>query len=374
MEPSTSRVSSSATDPNKGRFFCLLQSQAGLSILDKVQTIFNTIFLAITAFALFLDSFFHPKAADTYLLLDSKVYLLLFVSWMLLYKTTHQTVLPSIITKINRFLFPILVVICFAFILMENLIFETYVLNNFHFHYEEFLFITILSGFISYLQIKPVDIFQSTAYHLGPVVFLFFVYMYFFELPLFLKVVREDGPIEMFQFSFYFLSATISLYNFIKHFKKHRLISLYYLVFFVVLIFISLEELAWGQRLFGLTTPESLAQINNQKEITLHNIKPVENSIHLAYIVIGLWGIIGHKLFNNWIAPSKYLVFYFFVIFAYFIAHRYAHLYYDIYTSARVSVPRWQELSELCLSMGVFFFMLEKVGNTPPRGIFSWQK
>ena len=35
--------------------------------------------------------------------------------------------------------------------------------------------------------------------------------------------------------------------------------------------FIALEEISWGQRIFGLATPEPLLAINRQGQITLHN-------------------------------------------------------------------------------------------------------
>jgi hypothetical protein len=38
------------------------------------------------------------------------------------------------------------------------------------------------------------------------------------------------------------------------------------------------EEISWGQRIFGLKTPEPLAQVNKQDELNLHNLSVMENS------------------------------------------------------------------------------------------------
>ena len=38
------------------------------------------------------------------------------------------------------------------------------------------------------------------------------------------------------------------------------------------------EEISWGQRIFGFETPESLAQVNKQDELNLHNLSVLENS------------------------------------------------------------------------------------------------
>jgi len=35
---------------------------------------------------------------------------------------------------------------------------------------------------------------------------------------------------------------------------------------------VALEEISWGQRIFGLRTPELLLEVNRQKELNLHNI------------------------------------------------------------------------------------------------------
>ncbi|MFW6039328.1 MAG: hypothetical protein ACOC9P_02500 [bacterium] len=39
------------------------------------------------------------------------------------------------------------------------------------------------------------------------------------------------------------------------------------------------EEISWGQRILGLQTPEQLAEINTQEELSLHNVQGVKGTI-----------------------------------------------------------------------------------------------
>ena len=41
----------------------------------------------------------------------------------------------------------------------------------------------------------------------------------------------------------------------------------------VVLVVIAMEEISWGQRLFGFATPDSLAELNWQSEFNFHNVQ-----------------------------------------------------------------------------------------------------
>ena len=41
----------------------------------------------------------------------------------------------------------------------------------------------------------------------------------------------------------------------------------------LVLVVIAMEEISWGQRLFGFATPETLAELNWQSEFNFHNVQ-----------------------------------------------------------------------------------------------------
>ena len=51
-------------------------------------------------------------------------------------------------------------------------------------------------------------------------------------------------------------------------------------------VFVAGEEISWGQRLLGLTTPESLAESNVQSEINLHNLEGLHFVIRGASVLL----------------------------------------------------------------------------------------
>lgn len=51
-----------------------------------------------------------------------------------------------------------------------------------------------------------------------------------------------------------------------------------YIVLALILFFGAGEEISWGQRIFGIETPELLQKDNAQDEINIHNLKVIEDS------------------------------------------------------------------------------------------------
>ena len=53
------------------------------------------------------------------------------------------------------------------------------------------------------------------------------------------------------------------------------------LVLACAFLFMFLEEISWGQRIFAIPTPEFLRSVNLQQETNLHNLKPLRASSNL---------------------------------------------------------------------------------------------
>lgn len=51
------------------------------------------------------------------------------------------------------------------------------------------------------------------------------------------------------------------------------------------------EEIAWGQRILGFVTPQAIADINHQDELTVHNIGILERVFNVGEAVAGLVGL-----------------------------------------------------------------------------------
>jgi CDP-diglyceride synthetase len=128
---------------------------------------------------------------------------------------------------------------------------------------------------------------------LAPVlIMLFFLLMYFWPFE-YLKVsLREDGPVEWLQFLMIAISAILSILIAFKLFiSKNYLIACIFIIIGSSFIFLAGEEISWGQRLFNVATPDSLENINRQKEISVHNISSIEGLFFSFQILISIYKI-----------------------------------------------------------------------------------
>lgn len=98
-------------------------------------------------------------------------------------------------------------------------------------------------------------------------------------------LVEEDGPIEWFGALGLFVGAGLFVASFLRVRKPEaaeaaglsRLGVWTLLLLGVVSFLAGGEEISWAQRLLGISTPESIAHINEQDETTLHNLTPFQS-------------------------------------------------------------------------------------------------
>jgi len=208
------------------------------------------------------------------------------------------------------------------------------------------------------------------------IVFIFPIFLLMFFL--FMKVklsstytsmIQEDTLIEYSQSLAYFIASVIAFLigrNF--HRRKFKLYGIIYILLSLCFLFIAMEEISWGQRIFNISTPEYLQEHNYQKEITVHNIRTFQFYIHhKLYILIGLfgsfsWMLIPRKLkkkYNDFISfmmPQWYLMFYFIPVFA-------CYLYIDCVSTYGMkgtpfNIGSDQEPAEFILALGFLVFIL----------------
>lgn len=95
-------------------------------------------------------------------------------------------------------------------------------------------------------------------------------------------LTEEDGVIESLAPIFYFFGAGIlsCIYFKSKSQNRHYLFKLKRNIFFLLLaIFLVVcagEEISWGQRMFGIESPDFFKKENAQKEINIHNLYTFE--------------------------------------------------------------------------------------------------
>ncbi len=84
-------------------------------------------------------------------------------------------------------------------------------------------------------------------------------------------------------------------------------VTLFYAVFSLGLFVTGMEEIAWGQWLFDFETPHFLWEINRQREVTLHNIGPLQGHTEYLKMTFALGGLVGLCL-SRWPVYRKIAV------------------------------------------------------------------
>ena len=87
------------------------------------------------------------------------------------------------------------------------------------------------------------------------------------------RLLGEGGILEYLKALILFTSAWVS-WLISKDLHKHlcmRWYSLIYAIIALAMLFVGFDKIAWRQILFGWKTPENIAAVNAQNQITLHN-------------------------------------------------------------------------------------------------------
>ena len=104
------------------------------------------------------------------------------------------------------------------------------------------------------------------------------------------RLLGEGGILEYSQALILFTSAWIG-WLISKDFRQRlsmRLHSLVYAIIAFVMLLVGLEEIAWGQILFGWKTPENIAAVNAQNQTTLHNLEFFQNHLDLNLFLVSV--------------------------------------------------------------------------------------
>lgn len=88
---------------------------------------------------------------------------------------------------------------------------------------------------------------------------------------------QEDGVVEYLTSFLYLAAALVFMAGAIRSPRARWWCVLFAIGFF----FVAGEEVSWGQRLLGISTPESLRESNVQEELTLHNLDGVHGSVRM---------------------------------------------------------------------------------------------
>ncbi|MGI5841561.1 MAG: hypothetical protein ACOX6N_05080 [Patescibacteria group bacterium] len=315
-------------------------------------------------------------------LIDANFLVLIFMTLAIpLRLFSKKPLFHPFLPKINQTIFPLILTLNVLLMVINKLTHDTFILTHLHVHPDNIIFLSGLSGFLYllYPHSKSTTRNQLIIRLLGPALLLFTTYFYLFSRPLFELITQEDGLYETIQFLLYIAAS----YNFFKAFqsidksKYHILAKFSLFVFSIAVLFVALEEISWGQRLIGFATPEKMMEKNTQKEFTVHNLSAFQIYLHQAYMILGLAGTFGYitikkiskKILKKIkpLLPPPNLVFYFFSVTVYYVSHDHVRRFYDFFTGNLVFYNPWQEVAELFLSFGIFFFSLKSREVVRPK-------
>lgn len=120
------------------------------------------------------------------------------------------------------------------------------------------------------------------------------------EPDLLADLTYEDGVVEYLQ-AFLYLGAAIAFAIVAWRTRAKSWETL----LAVGMFFIAGEEISWGQRILGISTPASLEERNVQGEFNLHNIEGVHGSIRAVglMVVIVMWIVV--PLAHRWMPAAR---------------------------------------------------------------------
>ena len=155
------------------------------------------------------------------------------------------------------------------------------------------------------------------------------------------RLLGEGGILEYLQALILFTSAWVS-WLISKDLWKRLGMRYHGVIYGVIafgMLFVGLEEIAWGQVLFGWKTPENIAAVNAQNQTTLHNLEFFQNYLDLnlflvstALLVLVLWRpsvgwirttiLNGERIPNSAFFIPRYFwpLFFFAALLSYFVA------------------------------------------------------
>ena len=182
---------------------------------------------------------------------------------------------------------------------------------------------------------------------------------------LFHFITDEDSLLEWAQVVGYMTAAVIGFVISSRLWRSgDRWPAVAWLAFGIGCVFVTGEEVSWGQRIFHYSTPEPLKEINRQGEATIHNIRTVLNGFNTILLVGGLYGAVagfvlpriratGRSLERAWLfVPPLFLSSAFAVVFVYKFSR------FVVFRSSRYTIVRMGEWAELCFALALAAFAI----------------
>lgn len=331
--------------------------------MEKINfNIFTLIYLFTLPF-LFIDTYKSRTTTLTYINISSRQIEVWVIFALILCRIFTKQTLDPVLTKINNYvILPLTLVLGIALTIWDYFSTPNYVFSLTRLQYTQLFYIGMFSTIVWLLshtdawfakQYSRIIFFGSTAYLAAAVV------VSLFPRDVFAKFSKEDHLVENLQFIILVLGALWS-FQVAKRFYKlgSKINAALFLLATMTFIFIAGDEISWGQRVLHIATPRPYAEINDQQEITLHNLSFFSQYVSLSYMLIGLYGAIAWLV--QIIIPRLQKVPFTYYIPAWFCSLFYfsGFLYNYIATYFNFPVGLWAESAELMLYSGLSFTTL----------------
>lgn len=96
------------------------------------------------------------------------------------------------------------------------------------------------------------------------------------------RLCHEDGPVEWYQALFVAAASVL----FVQGAMQRKLKNVWYWGYALMFFLNAGEEVSWGQRIFGITTPAKLKSVNVQQELNFHNIHGIHEHVRLVGLAV----------------------------------------------------------------------------------------
>ncbi len=139
-----------------------------------------------------------------------------------------------------------------------------------------------------------------------------------------------------------------------------------YICLCVGLVFIIGEEVSWGQRFIGWTTPETLKELNKQKETNIHNLQGVGLAFKWFKFLVGAYGTLMPLVVMRSSRLRRYrdqlaLLVPHYTLIPFFLVVLVWRTYRNLFEAPKAyyfAISEFTEVVEVVLAFGFMFFLL----------------
>lgn len=105
----------------------------------------------------------------------------------------------------------------------------------------------------------------------------------------------ENSPVQLVSFAFFMFGGVggLALAARARRLGLGILTVAFYVAYSVGLLFVGMEEIAWGQWFFHWATPAEWREVNVQGETTLHNVAALNDWLPVLHIIFAVGALVG---------------------------------------------------------------------------------